>query len=69
MLVKESSNRDTYSIIKGMTIEKQNVLKWSYLYLYKRPVICEKSNGKYSNLLKDILSDKDSLVLEFYRVS
>lgn len=48
MLVKESSNRDTYSIIKGMTIGKQNVLRWSYLYLYKRPVICEKSNGLYN---------------------
>lgn len=51
MLVKESSNRDTYSIIKGMTIEKQNVLRWSYLYLYKRPVICEKSSGVRKQIL------------------
>lgn len=35
MLVKESSNRDAYSIIKGMTTGKQNVSSWSYPYLYK----------------------------------
>ena len=61
--MKESSNRDTYSIIKGMTIEKaEEILKDYEIFEQKR-------SDNYSTLLTDILSDKDSLVLEFYRVS